>query len=73
MPSIIFDEYDDLKNDFYSTVAMRALKPFDFQQIWNYVSSTPRINLPMKFDNIAVLKKVDEKWVVDRVWELPIV
>jgi 2'-5' RNA ligase len=66
-----FDEYDDIEGDFHATVAMRALKPFDFEQTWNYLNTTEGMDFDMKFDNIAILKKEEDKWVVDRVWELP--
>lgn len=66
-----FDEYDDIEGDFHATVAMRALKPFDYNQLWSYLNSTEGMDFDMKFDNVAILKREENKWVVDRVWELP--
>ncbi|PIR44721.1 MAG: hypothetical protein COV10_03465 [Candidatus Vogelbacteria bacterium CG10_big_fil_rev_8_21_14_0_10_51_16] len=66
---LTFDEFDD-HNNFHATVAMGALKPFDFSLLWNYLQGLPRTEFNMKFDNVAILKKLVDKWVVDRVWEL---
>lgn len=67
-----FDEFDGIEHDFHATVMMRALKPFDYEKAWAYLNSTKGMDFDMKFDNIAVLKKEEDKWVVDRVWELPL-
>lgn len=66
---LTFEEFDNA-GDFHATVAMRALKPFDFEQLWDYLKAVPQPNFQMKFDNIAVFKKPDDVWVVERVWEL---
>jgi 2'-5' RNA ligase len=69
---LTFDEFDTAR-DFHATVAMRALKPFDFKKIWNYLESGPQPDFKMKFDNIAVFKKPsdsDDVWVVEHIWEL---
>lgn len=66
-----FDEIDAIEDDFHATVAMRALKPFDFEETWNYLQTLEPLDFAMKFDNIAVLKKENEKWVPERIWELP--
>jgi hypothetical protein len=65
-----FDEYDAIEGDFHATVAMRALKPFDFNQTWEYLQTQRALDFNMKFDNVAVLKKDGDKWVAERVWEL---
>lgn len=66
-----FDEFDNGSDfHFHATVAMRALKPFDFDQIWNYLKTTPQPDFKMKFDNIAVFKKPVDIWEVERIWEL---
>ncbi|NEN93868.1 MAG: 2'-5' RNA ligase family protein, partial [Okeania sp. SIO3H1] len=65
-----FDEYDEIQGDLHATVAMRALKPFDFQETWDYLQTLPPIDMNLQFDNIAILKKVDGKWVPEKVWEL---
>ena len=54
----------------HATVVMGALKPFDFEQIWNYLKTVPQPDFKMQFDNIAVLKRTVDRWIVDRVWEL---
>ena len=64
-----FDEFDNGGN-FHATVAMGALKPFDHNQIWNYLQTLATPDMKMEFDNIAVLKREKNSWVVDRVWEL---
>ncbi|MEK7574623.1 MAG: 2'-5' RNA ligase family protein [Patescibacteria group bacterium] len=64
-----FDEFDN-GSDFHATVAMNALKSFDYEQIWNYLEAEKQPNFKMKFDNIAILKKPVDKWIVDRVWEI---
>ena len=68
-PGLEFDEYDN-GSDFHATLTMAALKPFDYDAIRSYLGTIEQPNFTMKFDNIASLKKVDDKWVVDRVWEL---
>jgi len=66
---LTFEEFDNA-GDFHATVAMRALKPFDFEQIWNYLKTVPQPDFKMKFDNIAVFQKPVDKWIVERIWEL---
>ena len=65
-----FDEYDEIQGDLHATVAMRALKPFDFKETWDYLQTLPQIDMDLQFDNIAILKKVENKWVPEKVWEL---
>ncbi len=65
-----FDEYDEIEGDLHATVAMAALKPFDFKETWDYLHTLPELDMKLQFDNIAVLKKVDGKWVPEKVWEL---
>ena len=65
-----FDEYDEIEGDLHATVAMRALKLFDFKETWDYLQTLPPIDMNLRFDNIAVLKKVDNKWIPEKVWEL---
>ena len=67
--NLTFDEFDN-GGEFHATVAMNTLKPFDFEQLWNYLQSKKLPYFKMKFDNIAVLKRDTDKWVVDRIWEL---
>lgn len=68
-----FDEYDAIEDDFHATVAMRALKPFDFRETWDYLQMQKVPDFTMKFDNIAVLRKDSDTWVAESVWELPAV
>jgi len=65
-----FDEYDEIDGDLHATVSMRALKPFDFKEIWDYLQTLPELDMKLNFDNIAILKKVDNKWIPEKVWEL---
>jgi hypothetical protein len=65
-----FDEYDAIEDDFHATVAMRALKPFDFNVTWEYLQTLEKMDFNMVFDNIAILKKENNKWVPERIWEL---
>jgi 2'-5' RNA ligase len=65
-----FDEFDDMEDDLHATVAMEALKPFDFDELWNYLESGPKPNFNMKFDNIAILARGDSRWEAEKVWEL---
>ena len=67
---VTFDEYDEIEGDLHATVAMRALKPFDFKETWDYLQTLPPIDMNLQFDNIAVLKKVDNKWIPEKGWEL---
>ncbi|MDB5258872.1 MAG: Diverged enzyme [Candidatus Taylorbacteria bacterium] len=67
--AIAFDEFDN-GGDFHASVAMASLKPFDYETIWNYLQSGKRPDFKMQFDNIALLKKPADKWVVERVWEM---
>ena len=68
-PKLTFDEYDN-GSDFHATLTMAALKAFDYNAIRSYLNTIERPDFKMKFDNITTMKKVDGKWVVDRVWEL---
>lgn len=65
-----FDGHDEIEGDLHATVAMRALKQFDFKETWDYLQTLPEIDMNLQFDNIAILKKVDNKWVPEKVWEL---
>ncbi len=66
-----FDEFDAIEDDFHATLVMRALKPFHYAQIWDYLNAQDLISFDIKFDNIAIMKRETDKWVVDRIWELP--
>lgn len=66
---LTFDEFDT-GSHLHATIAMGALKPFDYGQIWGYLTTVPQPDFKMQFDNIAVLKRTVDRWVVDRVWEL---
>lgn len=65
-----FDEVDSIEDDFHATLAMRSLKPFDFNETWEYLKTKKQLDFAMKFDNIAILKKEGEKWIPEHVWEL---
>jgi 2'-5' RNA ligase len=65
-----FHEYDDIEDDFHATVVMRDLKPFDYEQVWNYLATIKQPDFAMKFDNFAVMRREPDGWVIDRVWEL---
>lgn len=66
-----FDEYDAIENDFHATLAMRALKPFDFTETWDFLQSQTPLDFTLTFDNIAVMKKEGDTWIPERVWNLP--
>jgi 2'-5' RNA ligase len=66
-----FDEIDAIEDNFHATVAMRALKPFNFKQTWDYLQAQEALDFNLNFDNIALLKKEGEKWVPARIWEIP--
>ncbi len=68
-PRLEFDEFDNGK-DFHATVAMGSLKPFDFEKTWEYLQEKKSLDFRMRFDNIAILKKSDDRWEVEQVWEL---
>ena len=63
-------EQFDLNQNFHATVAMASHKAFSFDTVWGFLQSVEAPDFSMKFDNIAVLKKVDNRWLVDRVTEL---
>ena len=65
-----FDEYDEIQGDLHATVAMNSLKPFDFKETWDYLQTLPAIDMNLQFDNIAILKKENNKWIPEKVWEL---
>lgn len=71
LDTMTFDEYDSVEDDFHATVAMRALKPFDFTETWEFLQTIPTPHFKLMFDNIAVLKREADKWVPARIWELP--
>ncbi|MSU74266.1 hypothetical protein EXS57_00630 [Candidatus Kaiserbacteria bacterium] len=66
-----FDEFDEMEDDLHATLVFGALKPFEFTPVWDYLNTQERIDFNMTFDNIAVLKRNEDKWVVERIWELP--
>lgn len=68
-PSLTFDDYDN-GSDFHATLTMSALKPFDFDVIKNYLDTIEQPAFHLKFDNIAILKKPETTWIVNRIWEL---
>lgn len=70
VPNMTFDEYDDIDDDLHATVAMSALKAFDYDQIWNYLQAGPQPDFKMKFDNIALMRRETDKWEIVKVWEL---
>jgi len=50
---------------------MAALKSFNYHVVRNYLNTVEQPDFKMKFDNIALLKKLDVgTWVIDKVWEL---
>lgn len=65
-----FEEVDAIEDDFHATLAMRSLKPFDFNKTMEYLKTKNQLDFEMKFDNIAILKKEGEKWIPEHVWEL---
>jgi 2'-5' RNA ligase len=67
---LTFDEFDDLENDFHATLVFGALKSFNYRQVWDYLGKLSQPNFEMKFNNIAVLKKPVDKWIIDKVWEI---
>ncbi|MEI6346055.1 MAG: 2'-5' RNA ligase family protein [bacterium] len=67
---LTFDKFDEIEDDLHATVAMTALKPFDYEQIWSYLKAGVQPNFNMKFDNLAVLKRTEDRWVTERVWEI---
>lgn len=66
---ITLDEFDKAQR-LHATVALQKLKPFDLDQIWNYIQTLKQPRFSMKFDNVALLKKVDDRWHVEKVFEL---
>lgn len=65
-----FDEFDEEEDDLHATVAMGALKPFDFDKLWEYLNSGEQPNFAMKFDNIALMRREEDKWEVVKIWKL---
>lgn len=71
VPDLVFDEYDEVQNDLHATVVMEALKPFNFDEVWNYLQNSEQPNFHMKFDNLTLERRDENKWVLEKVWELP--
>lgn len=69
MSGMNFHEYDN-GGEFHASVALSALQPFDFEKVWNYLQTIEQPDFEMKFDNIAILKKPEDVWVVDRIFEI---
>lgn len=67
---LTFDEHDNEEMVFHATVAMRALRPFDFKKLWDYLHEKEYPVFQMKFNNIAFMKKESDVWETERVWEL---
>lgn len=65
---INFDEYDELENNFHSTVAIiRDRNKFDeIKQI--LLSRNPKYNL--KLDNVSILKKETKRWKLHKMFNL---
>ena len=70
--NMTFDEFDNIYDDLHATVAMRALKPFDFKETWDYLLTKQTPDFNIKFDNIAILRRGADKWVPEHIWELPV-
>ena len=68
--NLTFDEFEDRELVLHATVAMKALRLFDFTQLWDYLQTTNAPNFDLRFDNIALMKKETDTWVMDTVWEL---
>ena len=66
---ISLDQFDRNQN-LHATVALGKLKPYDLDQIWSYVQDLEQPDFSMKFDNVAVLKKVENRWITERVFEI---
>ncbi len=65
-----FDEFDGIEDDFHATLVFGALKRFDFAPVWEYLNAQEKVSFDMKFDHIAIMKRAEDKWVTERVWEL---
>lgn len=65
-----FDEFDDEEDDLHATVAMGALKPFDFNMLWDYLKTGTQPDFAMKLDNIALMRRGEERWEAVNTWKL---
>ncbi len=70
IPGLTFDEFDDIEGDLHATVAFGALKPFDFDETWNYLQTIKQPDFKIKFDNVVLEKRTEDKWEIDRTWEI---
>lgn len=70
LPGIALNEFDTTQK-FHASVAVSRLKPYSLEQLWEHLQKGPQPDFAMKFDNIALMKKVGNKWIVDRVTEIP--
>jgi 2'-5' RNA ligase len=69
VPGLVIDAYDT-EQKFHASVTRDIFKPFNATEVWKYLQTKNQPDFKMKFDNIAVLTKSGEHWVVDRIWEL---
>ena len=67
--NLTFDEFDT-NDGLHATVAFGSLKPFNFNEIWNYLATTSEPNFQMKLDNITVMKREKDIWEIDRIFEI---
>lgn len=66
---ITFDEFDGSSN-LHATIATSKYKALNYGLVWGYLKTLPEPNFKLKFDNIAILKKNPDRWVIDHVWEI---
>lgn len=53
----------------YATVAFR-LPPEDITKIWNYVTTLEEPNFVVPFDNLAIFKYNNSKWIVGKTFKM---
>jgi 2'-5' RNA ligase len=67
-PELEFGEFD-LKWHPHLTIAYGNV-PETFEKIWEYLQTLSKPKFDLKFDNISLLKKVQNRWEVYKIFEI---
>lgn len=69
VPGVQLGQFD-YNQKFHATVALGKLKPYSLNEIWSYLPSLPQPDFAMKFDNVAILKKISDRWIIEKIFEI---
>lgn len=61
-------KYDEIPGKFHATLGY-AKNQGQFEEMWEYLMKQ-KFNFTLKFDNLTIIKKVNNKWVVHRIFKI---